>query len=47
MCHKPTPETESGAVAEVMARVAVRAILKVTLGVYNQGPLVGPNPGER
>ena len=30
-----------------MARVAGRAILEVALGVYDQGPLVGPNPGGR
>ena len=57
MYHDPTPEViagaipevevEAGVVAEVIAGVTVRAALKVALGVYNQGPLVGPNPGGR
>ena len=38
MCHKPAPEAEAGAIAEVVAGVAVRAILEVALRVYNQGP---------
>ena len=51
MYHKPTPEVAAGAIPEVeaeagvIAGVAVRAILEVALRVYNQGPLVGPNPG--
>ena len=40
-------EAEAGVIAEVMAGATVRAILEVTLGVYDQGPQVGPNPGGR
>ena len=54
MYHKPTPEViaeaipevkaEAAAMAEVMGGVTVRVILEVTLGVDDQGPLVGLNP---
>ena len=53
MYHEPTREViagaipevkaEAGAIAEVMAGVAVRVILKVILRVDDQGPLVGLN----
>ena len=44
MHHEPAPEVkaEAGVIAEVMAGVAVRAILEVALRVYDQGPLVVP-----
>ena len=38
-------KAEAAVIAEVVARVAGRAILEVTLRVYDWGPLVGPNPG--
>ena len=57
MYHKPAPEviagaipevkSEAGVIAEVVAGVAVRVILEVTLRVDDQGPLVGPNPEGR
>ena len=49
MYHEPAPEVEAeaGVIAEVMARATVRAVLEVTLRVYDQGLQVGPNPGGR
>ena len=50
--YEPAPEVkaeagdiaEAGAIAEVVAGVTVRVFLEVTLGIDDQGPLVGPNP---